>query len=290
VRQYLLEQLAGLEVHLPLAAAADPEAVHNARVALRRFRSAATCFRRLLPALPADDVGLLKKLAQDLGESRDAQVLAQRLSQAVDTQGPWHREDTLRELAEGLQSRAADRAADLRLMDVTAPLERLRHNLRTPGRGQTGMPEVTAALQDRWHRAGTLMDKAAEPAPADEHNLDLHNVRRALKGLRYSAEAVTASFGEPALAIVRPAMALQRILGEQHDAVVASAMLTRAAHGREVDPRDGAALARIESRKAVAAESEYVRLAGRWPVPAPAAILAPFGSGPISSAPDSREP
>jgi CHAD domain-containing protein len=121
------------------------------------------------------------------------------------------------------------------------------------------------------------MDKAAEPATTDEHHLRLHNVRRGLKGLRYSAEAVTASFGEPALAIVRPAMALQRLLGEQHDAVVASAMLARAAQAGEVDPGDAAALAGLESGHALAAEREYIRLAARLPVPAPASVLGPLG-------------
>jgi len=281
LRHYLLEQLAGLEVHLPLTAA-DPEAVHNARVAVRRFRSVATCFRLLLPPFPADDVGLLKKLAQDLGESRDAYVQAQRLSLAVDTHGPWHCEDTLRELAEGLRSRAADRATDVRLVDLAAPLDRLRRNLRTPAGGQTGrpeVPEVSDRLQERWRHVGTLMDKAADPAPTEEHHLRLHNVRRALRVLRYSAEAVTATFGEPALAIIRPATALQRILGEQHDAAVAVALLARSAQHGGIHPQDAAGLAGLESGNAVAAEEEYFRSAARSPVPAPASVLA-AGYGP----------
>src|SRR5688500_13145702 len=71
---YLLDQLNVLEVNLPLAGAGDPEAVHDARVAVRRFRSVATCNRFLLPDFPADDVGMLKTLARGLGESRDAEV------------------------------------------------------------------------------------------------------------------------------------------------------------------------------------------------------------------------
>jgi CHAD domain-containing protein len=276
---YLLDQLAALEVHLPLAAAADPEAVHNARVALRRFRSVATCYRLLLPQFPADDVGLLKKLARDLGESRDAQVQAQRLALATEANGPWLREDLLRELAAGLRSHAADHAAAVRLVDVAAPLDRLRRIIRSPSRRQTGGPHVIAALQLRWQRVEALMGKASRPAATDEHHLRLHNVRRGLKGLRYSAEAVAGAFGEPALAIVRPAMALQRLLGEQHDSVVASAMLARAAQAGEADPADAAALAGLESRHALAAEKEYFRLAAGWPVPAPASILGPLASG-----------
>ena len=277
---YLLDQLAALEVHLPLAAAADPEAVHNARVALRRFRSVATCYKLLLPRFPADDVGLLKKLARDLGESRDAQVQAQRLVLAMEINGPWRHEDLLRELAAGLRSHAADRAAALRLVDVAAPLDRLRRIIQSASRGQAGRPQVIAALQLHWQRVEALMDKAARPAARDEHHLRLHNVRRGLKGLRYSAEAVAVPFGEPALDIVRPAMALQRILGEQHDSVVASAMLARAAQAGEADPADAAALAGLESRHALAAEKEYFRLAAAWPVPAPASILGPLASGP----------
>ncbi len=88
-----------------------------------------------------------------------------------------------------------------------------------------------------------------------------------------TAEAVAASFGEPALAIAHPSMALQRLLGDQHDAVVAHAMLTQAGQVRDVDPHDASALARLESQHAVAAEKAYFRLAAREPVPAPASVL-----------------
>ncbi|UZX04492.1 CHAD domain-containing protein [Arthrobacter sp. CDRTa11] len=267
---YLLDQLNVLEGNLPLAGAGDPEAVHNARVAVRRFRSVATCNRFLLPDFPADDVGMLKTLARGLGESRDAEVQAERLSLVLDANGPWHREESLRKLVEALRARAVERAATLE-QTATGPVLARARRVLAAGWGHTGRMEVTAALQNRWERLGILMAKAREPLPLDEHHFQLHNVRKAIKGLRYSAEAVTASFGEPALAIVRPAIALQRLLGEQHDAVVASILLTATAN---VDPRDAAALAQLESLRAVAAETEFLRLLALDPVPSPAIVMA----------------
>lgn len=270
---YLLEQLSVLEASVPLAAAADPEGIHDARVSVRRLRSVAACFSLLLPAIPADDVGVLKELARGLGESRDAQVQAQRLSLALDSLGPWHSENSLRTLVDELRSQAVERAATLEHAGVAPVLGRLRLTLDATRR-QTDKSEVVGALQARWERLGILMQKASEPLSPEEHHRRLHSVRKALKGLRYSAEAVTAAFGEPAMAIVRPAMALQRILGEQHDAVVASELLATASGIPGIDPRDAAELARRESEHAVSAEIEYVRRVAHDPVPPPARVLA----------------
>jgi hypothetical protein len=49
---YIAFQLTELEGQLPLIAAADPEAAHNARLALRRLRSVLSCYRGMIPKLP----------------------------------------------------------------------------------------------------------------------------------------------------------------------------------------------------------------------------------------------
>src|SRR5215218_1092673 len=107
---YLSIQLDEIEKYLPLVAS-DPEAVHEARVALRRFRSAVSCFSPLLPALPADDVGRLRTLARKLGEARDAYVLSQRLAASAETGGPWKSAESLRGLAARLAAQASAQAA-----------------------------------------------------------------------------------------------------------------------------------------------------------------------------------
>lgn len=164
--------------------------------ALRRFRSVTTCFKPLLPALPADDVGRLKKPARQLGESRDAYVLAQRPALALDTRDSWRRLSALRGFVEALNAHAAQRAAAVTAMGEASQrgypaLRSLRQTLETRWRGprdesaKEGKPhdrvprrEVTAALQDRWERVQDHMEQSLAEVPEERHNLDLHEVRK----------------------------------------------------------------------------------------------------------------
>ncbi|XAS66831.1 CHAD domain-containing protein [Micrococcaceae bacterium Sec5.7] len=289
LNEYLTFQLTELEEYLPLAAAADPEAIHAARLALRRFRSVTTCFKPLLPALPADDVARLKKLARQLGESRDAYVLAQRLTLALDTRESWRRMSALRGFVEALNAHAAQRAAAVTgaggvarrgypaLLSLRQALEtRPPDESPTEAKARNRIPRraVTAALQDRWERVQQYMEQSLAEVPEDRHNRDLHEVRKELKCLRYAAESVAPGYKGAALAIVQPAIALQRLLGEQHDAVVSRLVLAQAAGVHSIDSRDAAALDELESHRAANAEVEYYRAAAMNPVPAPASALA----------------
>lgn len=66
--------LAQLQANLPgLLQAEDPEYLHQARVALRRLRSAAGLFRKACPP-PAEEMGRMAELARALGEARDWDV------------------------------------------------------------------------------------------------------------------------------------------------------------------------------------------------------------------------
>lgn len=276
---YLRFQLDELENYLPLSASADPEAVHGARLALRRFRSASICFKPLLPALPADDVGRLRKLARQLGESRDAYVLAQRLTLALEARESWHRSEALHGSIDGLMARAAEQAAAVTALEAvpkhtTQRLQRLRATLdpsrQTPGTRR----EVTQALQARWERLQRLMEQSLADTPADRHNTDLHNVRKELKCLRYAAESVAAGYGAATLSILQPAIELQRLLGEHHDAVVSRLLVADTVRTHSLDARDAASLDELESRRQANAEAQYYRAAALNPVPAPTTALA----------------
>ncbi|WP_067696911.1 CHAD domain-containing protein [Nocardia jejuensis] len=72
-----------------------------------------------------------------------------------------------------------------------------------------------------------------EPDPSDPARVEhLHDIRKAAKRLRYSAEAAKAVLGDPAATLARSAKKLQGVLGDHRDAVESLATL----HAHAPDP------------------------------------------------------
>jgi CHAD domain-containing protein len=211
----------------------DIEDVHQMRVAVRRLRSHLRTFR---PLLDEDWARGLKKdlpwLGSELGRVRDADVLAGRFRRAA-SELP----EAERRAAEGL----LDRLEKTRGSD----LERLRQALRSPrflklaqrlveaAREPRLRPEaegparvvVAPLVQRRWKRLARSVGKLGpEPAPAE-----LHAVRIRAKHARYAAETMVPVFGEPLLRFARALRGVQRTLGHQQDATVATGWLREAA-------------------------------------------------------------
>ena len=91
--------------------------------------------------------------------------------------------------------------------------------------------------------------------PPDEA---LHAVRVRAKRCRYAAEACVPVFGKRARRLARAMANVQNVLGEHHDAVVASAWLAKTAH--ECTPAEAYAigmLAQIERDAARTARAEF---------------------------------
>jgi CHAD domain-containing protein len=207
----------------------DPEQVHQARVATRRLRSDLRTFAPLLE--PEWEEALrdeLKWLGSELGAVRDREVLL----------------DLLRGLAAELSSRdavvaarlledlvASWEAARVELLDAmrsdryAALLERLVAAARAPAlleEADAPASEVLPPLVDRpWRRLRKDV-RALPEVPQDEQ---LHAVRIRAKRCRYAAEAVVPALGKPARDFAKAVAALQDVLGDHQDAVVASAWL-----------------------------------------------------------------
>jgi CHAD domain-containing protein len=94
-------------------------------------------------------------------------------------------------------------------------------------------------VRKEWHR--TQRRHAAYLAAGDDHLRDetLHEVRKSLRRLRYTCEALGTSCGKRVVAGATEARAVQEILGEHHDAVVSLGLL----RGLAVAERDPARLA-----------------------------------------------
>ncbi len=171
------------------ATEADPEFIHQMRVALRRLRSALRTFR---PALPEDfEAAVLppiKALAQRLGSARDWDVLATEivgpacrafagdaglaaLAAAVER----HRQPARAGVLEGLQAQSLC----LVLLDFHARL------LRAPAAPDAESLTVFAARRlGRLHRKALALARAAQ----DMDPARLHALRIGAKRLRYALE------------------------------------------------------------------------------------------------------
>jgi CHAD domain-containing protein len=242
----------------------DPEGVHSARVAARRLRSDLRTFRPLVDRDWAESLRLeLRWLARLLGPVRDAEVLGARLRGRIDGMAgielasakvlldslETDRLDARRRLLEGMRS---NRYEELVLRLVRAALD-------PPTRtGRVDRPAV---------RLGTLMERpwarlsrSAAALGSGSSDAALHATRIEAKRVRYGAEALASVFGKRALRVASAARALQKVLGDHQDAVVAISWL--ADRGTEGEDR---AVAFTAGRLAERESSERERARRAWP-------------------------
>ena len=207
----------------------DPEGVHQARVATRRMRSDLRTFGSLLdPAWSAGIVEDLRWLGGKLGAARDADVLLGRLTARATLLDGADRQAIGRLLAELARAREAahtDMLAALREPRYAEILDRLVDAANAPRLLlEADLPAATVLprlVRGPWRRLERAVSRLEEP-PTDE---ELHAVRIAAKRVRYASEAVAPLLGKPARDLAQAAAALQDILGEHNDAVVAARWL-----------------------------------------------------------------
>jgi CHAD domain-containing protein len=188
----------------------DPEELHKQRVATRRLRSVLRSARPLL-ADPERSEQLrdeLRWLGGVLGEVRDRDVLTgylleevTRLEEGAAFGGVLELLDAEREEARRALLRALDSGRYKKLLGELERAPQLRA-------GET----LEAAAAREYRRLRKAVD-ALDDDPSDD---DLHRVRIRAKRTRYAAEAAGAR-----KQIIERAKALQDVLGEHQDAVVA---------------------------------------------------------------------
>jgi CHAD domain-containing protein len=218
------------------------DGVHQMRVAARRLRSALKTFRPLLDADWAQSLrDELSWVADSLGGARDAEVLLARLIADLDDLPPHLVVGPVRAKIEQtiggkLAAATETTLATIRSERYLALVDRLVaagwDPMTTPLAERPSadvLPELVAAA---WDRLGKGAARLRRRSASDD---DWHQTRIRAKQARYSAEAVVPVFGKPARALARQAEAVQELLGEHQDAVVAADVLHRLA----VAPRSG---------------------------------------------------
>ncbi|MCF2533432.1 CYTH and CHAD domain-containing protein [Yinghuangia soli] len=260
----------------------DPEGVHDMRVAARRLRSLLRSYRRCFDRRVTDPIAdELRDLGRSLGEARDHQVLAARVLSTA-TELCEADESTCFELADAAsridaaestayQQKRLSAVEDLNRKRYFRLLDRLELLVSSPpfrpGRADRKAPrelrKVVRKEQRRLARRAARIDSATDPGDRDTA---LHATRKAAKRARYAAEVaipISGHTGANAARFAKRTKAVQRLLGEHQDSVVARDMLrTRAAdaHAEGADTFAYGLLYAAEQRAAERAEEKLPKV------------------------------
>ncbi|MFH8979749.1 CYTH and CHAD domain-containing protein [Streptomyces varsoviensis] len=218
-----------------------PDSVHQMRVATRRTRSALRSYGKVLDRTVTDPIGAeLRWLAGELGVDRDREVLTDRLTAALGKLPGELRAGPVRARLR-TWSRARRHGSRRRLLAVLDG-ERYLTLLDTldalvadpplrPKQPKNAL--VTAVLRD-YERLGRQISEALEAPAGPRRDAAMHEARKSAKRTRYAAEAAAPALGEPAERITAHAKALQGLLGEHQDSVMARLALRElAAHAQD---------------------------------------------------------
>ena len=230
-RQALRFHLARTLVRVPsVITDEDPDAVHAMRVAARRMRAA---WRVFGDGYERDAVrryrGELRVIGAQLGRVRDLDVLIELVEAHGARRGVRQRAG----LASLVAAWRAERDAQGDDLVHLLGSRRFRAFVRdyellvqTPGHAARSVPphapvlvrtrmpaRLWTAYQDVW---------AFDGAVATADLATLHELRIAAKWLRYTLEFVRGPLDPEATALIRPVVALQDHLGDQHDQHVAA--------------------------------------------------------------------
>jgi CHAD domain-containing protein len=226
----------------------DAEAVHQARVAVRRLRSSLRAFRPYLDREWVVDLRAeLKALGGLLGGLRDADVMSARLLDRIEGMqgGAARGVDVVRALEARRRRTRRELIVALDEPEYVDLLQRLIAASRAPALSAGEVPRASALVQavlvPPAGRLRTSVGRLGE-TPADAA---LHRVRIDAKGLRYAAEAVGPVAGRHVARLERAARLVQDVLGEHQDAVVAGTWL-RSRAARSPAPAPWRALERME--------------------------------------------
>jgi CHAD domain-containing protein len=262
-------------VELDPAVRRDAEdSVHSMRVATRRLRSTFKSYGEILDRTVTDPVGEeLKWLAGELGLDRDREVLTERLTAALEqvpatlVRGPV--EERLHTWARtehgGARARligVLDSRRYLALLDtldalIAAPPQR-------KAAGKKPRKPIAKAVKKDVRKVAGLVERAVELEPGTDRDTAIHEARKKTKRARYAAEAARPALGKPAKDLVKSMKALQNLLGEHQDSVMARQALrelSAVAHAAGESAFTYGLLHEREERRAVRVETE---LPGFW--------------------------
>ncbi|MFF2202096.1 CHAD domain-containing protein [Streptomyces sp. NPDC058145] len=274
VLAYLREQRDEILDRDPAVRRDIPDSVHRMRVATRRMRSTFRTFGTVLdPAVTTPVAAELKWLAGELGADRDQEVLAERLTTALDE---LPSELVLGPVPQRVASWAAARHGSTRghliaILDSTrhqALLDTLDSLLADPPLREKAARKpakvLAKAVRKDLAKVTRLITHALDLPPGRERDVALHEARKKAKRTRYAAEAAIPALGAPATSLAKSMKSLTSLLGDHQDSVMARHALREfaaVAHAAGESTFTYGLLYGREEQRAAAAEAE---LPGLW--------------------------
>lgn len=278
LRAYLSDHVSVLQEH---DAGLRGDTVHQLRIAARRLRSVLASYQGVFePATVEPLREELRWLGVSLGAARDFEVLRRHVGAMVDDQldrpaGPPA--TTLRERIDQDLEEAHRTGHDAAMAAVASQrygrlLQMLQSLMDFPAlrpraskRARTVLPTILERDARRVRRAAKAAHRA-DPGP--ERDVALHEVRKKVKRLRYSAECAAPVLGKRVNKLASRAQSLQEALGAHQDTVASRAWLQDLAQRSpgEVAVAFGAGrLHAQEEQRARSAERDYEKALRRLP-------------------------
>jgi CHAD domain-containing protein len=201
----------------------DPEQLHDHRVAVRRLRELLRAGRPLVDRTWADGLrDALRPAGRALANVRDLDVVVAGVERQAAALADMERAgatDVL-ELVHQRRDRAhAELVAALSEAWYVSLLNRLEIAVAEPRLSQGG--SVAKVVRKEHRRSRRL----AHDLPKHPSDAQLHGLRKAVKRARYAAELAGAAGVSGMHRYVKRAKALQDVLGEHQDAVIATEVL-----------------------------------------------------------------
>ncbi|MFF0773880.1 CHAD domain-containing protein [Nonomuraea wenchangensis] len=234
VLAYLASQVDALLSQDPRVRRAEDDAVHQMRVASRRLRSALKAFKTVVTGTEQvqDE---LRWLGTVLGEARDLEVMRARFGERLAGLPSGLIVGPVRERL-GADLLARERDAYERIKDTLsgeryyALLNALDTLLAGPSLGKAApkpaKERLAAIAADNWGRVAKAYDRAQAVEDPERHEIAMHDVRKAAKRARYTAEALRPTLGKGMAKLAKHAEDIQELLGVHQDGVVAQETLT----------------------------------------------------------------
>lgn len=219
-----------LENQAALWQCADPKAVHQSRVALRRFRSAVKLVRRDAAPLIQALAATARQLAGEFGPLRDLHVFRdESLAPVLGANANHPGCAALAKRCEEAEGTAWDRARAAAgagvtgfALDLSLVLESGDPLFRSEEAGSQPIKDVAPALLTKAYGAAEKLGRKLEKLDTEQR----HDLRKRLKTLRYAGEFFGALYtGAAARSFTKRLKALQDDFGVLNDVAVATEVL-----------------------------------------------------------------
>ncbi len=256
---------------------ADPEGVHDLRVAMRRTRSLLRTFGPLLEHRDVTEAGRLceelRWAGVALGAARDLEVVLARLIPAEVGCGarpggtteplPAVMTDWLEQHQTEAGSLARRQTEHLlgsaRYAAMLADLDTMAARVSWESVSKS---DVSGLLRREWRRVRRRAAAAEHSPPGETQGLAMHDVRKAAKRTRYAAESLTPLLGDRAARMAEVAERIQESLGTHRDTLLSRGLLDQLAGELRQGPEVAATVARLHAREEASGDralADYAR-------------------------------